>query len=86
MGNDRDRPAWAGKSFLHCVADVISAACPNSGFALLVFPFGKRAAINYISNTEPADMAEQLHSIADRLQRGGRPSEDHPHAIAPWLN
>jgi hypothetical protein len=83
MGDDRNRASRPGEDFLCRIADIISEAYPDTGFALLVFPFGDRGAINYISNAQPTDMAEQLRSMADRLESEGVSpgvsSADHQH-------
>lgn len=71
MRDDRNLASWSGEDFLCRIADIISAVYPDTGFALIVFPFGDREAINYVSNAQPTDMAEQLRSMADRLESEG---------------
>ena len=80
MGNRRNWPSGAGEDFLRRVADIISHAYPEMGFALLVFPFGNRGTINYISNAMPTDMVDELRSMADRLENEGIPAGP-PHVV-----
>lgn len=68
MGDDRSRPARAGRAFLLNVANVFAGKLPDMGFALIVFPFGNRGNVSYISNAHPADIATPFRYMADRLE------------------
>jgi hypothetical protein len=50
------------------LGDVLKARTPGAGFALLLFDFGEKGNIAYVSNANREDMIEALGELLGNLK------------------
>jgi hypothetical protein len=55
------------------IGDVIREAAPGLGFALVLFDFGEKGNMAYVSTAQRADTIKMLRELCGNLERAMRP-------------
>lgn len=61
---------------MNAIAEVLSEALEGQGFALLVFDFGDKGRMNYISNARREDMIVAMKEFISRSEFGDQPEQE----------
>ncbi len=61
---------------MNAIAEVLSEALEGQGFALLVFDFGDKGRMNYISNARREDMIVAMKEFISRNEFGDQPEQE----------